>query len=145
MHLEDAIVIDRPIDEVWACLTDFFNVPLWGTLMLSIRQTSPGPLGVGSILQGRGAVAGFETRFDFVIKEWDPPHTLVWSFVGRPASSDARFALETVGDGTKLVRWQEIEGRGPLRFVLPFLGPFVWPRWHAGMRNLKRFIEAKPR
>jgi len=145
MHAEDSVVIDRPIEEVWACLTDFFNVPLWGTLLLSLRQTSPGPLGVGSTLQGRGSVGGFETRFNFVVKEWDPPHALAWSFAGRPGSSHQRFTLETVGDGTKVMRSQEIELRAPLKLIALFFLPYAKRRWHAGLQNMKRFLEAKPR
>jgi hypothetical protein len=53
-------LINRPIDEVWAYLTDWFNTPgMGGYAALGLRQTSPGPTGVGSTLQGRNVFLGF--------------------------------------------------------------------------------------
>jgi len=136
MHLEESVVVDRPIDEVWAFQTDFFNSPrLWGRALLGMRQTSPGSLGVGSTLQGRVVLLGFETRVNAVITEWDPPHLLVMSGTARPLRSGiSRWALETVGSGTRMVRSSDLELRGPLNFVSPLVQPF----WLRGMRAASR-------
>jgi hypothetical protein len=146
-HLEDIVLVDRPIDEVWAYFADLFNAPrLLGRHVLGIRQTSTGPLGVGSILQGRMVVFGFETRLKFVITEWDPPRGLAFSGAFRPFRSGlARWTLETIGDGTKMVRSADVELSGPLRLVWPVVRPIFVRGMRSTSRNLKHFIEAKPR
>ena len=147
MHVEESVVVDRPIDEVWASLTDLFNSPrLWGRRVLAMRQTSPGPPGVGSTLQGRWVVLGFESRLNLVITEWDPPHVFGFSGAMRPLGPVvARWALEPVGNGTRIVRSGEFDLRGPLKLLGPFFRPLAMPGMRAASRNLKRFIEGKPR
>jgi len=147
MHLEESVVVDRPIDEVWAFLTDLFNAPrVWGRRLLGLRQTSPGSPGVGSTLQGRMVILGFETRVNLVVTEWDPPHLLAFSGALRPLGPIvARWAIEPVGSGTKMVRSAEFEPRGLLKFVLPLLAPFMRRGMRAASKNMKQFIEGKPR
>ena len=101
MYLEETVVVDRPITDVWACIANLFDAPrLWGPTVIGMRQTSPGPLGLGATMRGRMVILGFETRMDVVIMEWDPPHSFALSMVVRPFRPGvARYALETVGDG----------------------------------------------
>jgi ligand-binding SRPBCC domain-containing protein len=144
---EHTVVIDRPIDEVWTFLTDWFNTPrMGGYAALGLRQTSPGPMGVGSTLLGRNVILGFETRLNHTITEWDPPHTFADTMEGRPFRSlSQRGTLEAIGDGTRLVVSTEFELRPALRLLWPFLGPFVRRKMRAGVLGLQRLLEAKPR
>lgn len=146
-HFEDTVVIDRPIDEVWAYMTDWFNTPrMGGYAALGLRQTSPGPMGVGSTLQGRNVILGFETRLNHTITEWDPPHVFSDAMEGRPfRSMSQRGTLETLGAGTRLVVTTDFELRSVLKVVWPLLGPFVRRKMSTGIHSLKRLLEAKPR
>ena len=78
IHWVTSAVVDRPIDEVCAVLLDFFNAPRIGRRegLLAIRQTSRGPIGVGSTYSERRVILGFETRLMARITEWDPPRRL---------------------------------------------------------------------
>lgn len=146
-HIDETIVINRPIDEVWAYLTDFFNAPrMSGSGIIGLRQTSPGPLGIGSTLQGRRVVLGFETRNDFQVTEWDPPHALATTAVGRPFRSlVSRVTLEATSDGTRMVMKTEFELHPALKLLWPFIGPIIRRRLHASYAHSKALIEAKPR
>jgi len=91
-------------------------------------------------------IFGFETRVVLLVTEWDPPTTVAFSGVLRPFEPTiARWALEPVGKGTKMVRSAEIEVRGPLKFVWPLLTPLMGRGMRDASRNLKQFIEAQPR
>lgn len=79
MRTETTVVVNRPIEEVWAFLMDPFNLPRVGGSWLGARWTSPGPPGLGSTYQGRVAILGFETRISGAIAEWDPPHSAALS------------------------------------------------------------------
>jgi hypothetical protein len=61
-HFHESVVIDRPVDEVVAFASDWFNGPRDGSV-LAFRQTSAGASGVGTTLEGRMVILGFETRF----------------------------------------------------------------------------------
>lgn len=140
-------MIDRSIDEVWAYLTDFFNAPrMSGSGIIGLRQTSPGPLGVGSTLQGRRVILGFETRNNFQVTEWNPPHALATTAEGRPFRSlVSRATLEATGDGTRLVMSSVFELQPAMKLLWPVIGPFLRRRLRAGFVHSKALIEAKPR
>jgi hypothetical protein len=145
-HIEDTIVIDRPIDEVWAYMTDWFNAPrVSGSGIIGLRQTSPGPLAVGSTLQGRRVILGFETRNDFVVTEWDPPHALASTASGRPFRSlVSRITLESTAGGTRLTSVTDFELQTAMKLIWPIMGPVIRRRLHAGTALMKAVIEARP-
>ena len=148
MRVEESVVIDRPIDEVWASLTDLFNGPrAWGRHVLAVRQTSPGPFGVGSTMQIRMVILGFETRLNMMVSEWDPPHVVAFRGAsGGPfRSGTLHYDLQTVGNGTRMVRSAEIEPNGPMKLVWPLFRPFALRGMRGASRNVKTFIEGKPR
>ena len=146
-HFEHTVVIDRPPDEVWAYLTDWFNTPrMGGYAALGLRQTSPGPMGVGSTLQGRNVILGFETRLNHTITEWDPPRVYADKMEGRPFRSlSQRGTIEAVGDGSRLVITTDFELRPALKMLWPFLRPFVSRKMLSGLASGKTLIEAAPR
>jgi hypothetical protein len=139
---EMIVVIDRPIEEVWAFMADVFNVPRLRGQTLAIRMTSAGPVGVGSTLQARMTIFGFETRMDAVITEWEAPRVMAFSAKMRPGAATVRQTLEPMGRATKVVRMVELDLRPPFRLIWPILGPMTRRRWDRSTRNLKQLVEA---
>lgn len=43
-----SITINRPVAEVFAYVSDVSNEPAWHTDVLEARQTSEGPIGIGT-------------------------------------------------------------------------------------------------
>ena len=144
MRHESSVVINRPIDEIWAFVTDPFNAPRMGGGRLAIRIAPLGPLALGSKLQQRVSVLGFETELKTVVTEWDPPRTMTHSTkdAGPIRSFSAAITLEPTATGTKVVRAVAVEARGVWRAVLPILGPLIRRQTDAQTRNLKRLLEA---
>jgi hypothetical protein len=138
-----SVVVDRPIDEVWAALIDFFNAPRIGRGegLLAIRQTSPGPLGVGSTYSERRVILGFETRLTARITEWDPPRLVVSTMEGRPFRSFvSRFTLQSGPDGTTLVSSIDMELQPALKLLWPIIGPFIRRRRRAAFGDVNAFL-----
>ena len=136
-------MIDRPPDEVWAYLTDFFNIPRAPPEGLALRRTSPGPLGRGSVLQGRMMILGFETRLTMTVTEFDPPRSAVVTLAARPGRSAIRITLEPTPEGTKMDRTTDFELHPALRLMSPILG-FILRRQDRAAARRKRLIEATP-
>jgi hypothetical protein len=145
-HFHESVVIDRPVDEVVAFASDWFNGPRDGSV-LAFRQTSAAASGVGTTLEGRMVILGFETRFKTRITEWDMSrHAATFVSAGGPFRSIVlRVTMEPRGDGTEMVESREME----LRRALKLLGPLVVPYWRrrtkTALKNFKRLIEAQPR
>lgn len=146
MRFEDTVMINRPPEEIWAFYTDWFNAPrIRGGDMLGLRQASPGPTGIGSVLQGRRVILGFEARIHFLVTEWDPPRTMATSISGRVLrSGSSRTTLEAVGDGTRLSSSLQLELRRAWMVLLPFVGPVMRRSRRRSWESLKGLLESTP-
>lgn len=123
-----------------------FNAPRMGRRegLLSMRETSTGPRGVGTTYTERRVILGFETRLTATITEWDPPHALAVTMEGRPFRSlVSRFTLNTVAGGTEVVNRDEFELKPALKILWPMIGPFLTRRREKSIRELKAVLEAR--
>lgn len=76
-------------------------------------------------LQGRRAILGFETRDNFQVTEWDPPHAFASTAAGRPFRSlVSRVPLESRAGGTHLVLFSDFELQPTMKLLWPFIGAF---------------------
>ena len=151
MRMESSVVVNRPIEEVWAYMTNPFNLPRraarggGGGRFLKLRQTSPGPIALGSTLQGRLVLLGFERRFEGTVTESDPPHAgaIAFSVVGMGLRSfSLRLVLEATSDGTRVTRVSEFEPRPTLKPLWMILLLYLRRSSKARNQEIKRLIEA---
>lgn len=144
IHWVNSVVIERPIDELWAVFLDLFNAPSLPGSSFSVRQTSPGPMGLGSTIRARRVILGFETVLIQRVTEWDPPHSLAATIEGRPFKSMVdRWTMEPVAGGTKLTETLDMELVPALRLLWPLIGPFQQRQRQQQARNLKAKLESK--
>jgi len=109
LEFENTIRIDRPVDEVFAFLSDFENIPKWNYYVLEVRQLSEGSIGVGTTYhQVRKS-----DQQDLRIIEFDPGHTVAVKTL--PQSSpdlEMRFTLYEEGITTRVRdEWKLNTGR----------------------------------
>lgn len=144
---EHRLIVNRPIDEIWDEVLDMFNAPRLGRRegLLSMRETSSGPRGVGSTYSERRVILGFETRLTARIMEWDPPNAIAVSMEGRPFRSlVSRFTLRAVPGGTELVNRDEFELKPALKILWPIIGPVLTRRREQSVVDLKALLEPRP-
>jgi hypothetical protein len=141
--MESSVVINRPIEEVWA-FWNTFNFPRASRGFLGLRQTSPGPMALGSTLQGRVVILGFERRVELMVTEWDPPHAGTLSIEGAGIRSGLLgMTLEATAEGTRMVRTSEFEPRPVLKPLFWVLRPYFTRQAKATNQATKRLIEAE--
>jgi uncharacterized membrane protein len=109
LEFENIIYIDRPVDEVFAFLSDFENIPKWNYYVLEVRQLSESPIGVGTTYH---QVRKTDEQ-DFRIIEFAPDHMVAVKTL--PQSSpglEMRFTLYEEGNTTRLRdEWKLDTGR----------------------------------
>jgi Polyketide cyclase / dehydrase and lipid transport len=142
VHWETTMVIDRPIDEIWAILIDLFNTPRLPGGSMALRLTSPGPMALGSIFEGRRIVLGFETRITERVIEWDPPNLMTASIETKAFHAVERITLVAGTDGTTCTDVLDAELRMPLRLIEPILEPFLRRQRRVGFRKTKEMLES---
>jgi uncharacterized protein YndB with AHSA1/START domain len=111
---ENTVMIARPIEDVFAFLSDLENVPKWNYAIVETRKVSEGPIGVGTTYhQVRSVPSRSEERLE--VTAYDPPHHLEVRGQLGPFRSRLSYALEAFPEGTRLTNAVELELRGPGR------------------------------
>jgi carbon monoxide dehydrogenase subunit G len=112
LEFENTIPIDRPIDEVFAFLSDFENIPKWNYYVLEVRQLSESPIGIGTTYhQVRKS-----DQQDFRIIEFEANNTVAVKTLPQSSPSfERRFTLYEEGETTRIRdQWKLDTGRPAL-------------------------------
>jgi uncharacterized membrane protein len=109
LEFENTIRNDRPIEEVFAFLSDFENIPKWNYYVLEVRQLSESPRGIGTTYH---QVRKTDEQ-DFRIIEFEPSHTVAVKTLPQSSPSlEMRFTLYEEGDTTRVRdEWKLDTGR----------------------------------
>jgi uncharacterized membrane protein len=119
--IRSMIVVDAPIERVWAVLADVEGQARWMQEMKAIRVLTPGPVGVGMVAEADVRMFGITVTDPVTITEFDPPHRYAISHDGTFRGRGV-ITLESGADGTTtIVRWEELL----IPPVLPHLGALV--------------------
>jgi uncharacterized protein YndB with AHSA1/START domain len=137
---ERTVVIDRPIQQVFAYVTDQTNTPSWQAGLVEVRRTTAGPIGLGT------------------------KHTLVRNFMGRRMEADneyvayeanklvtfrttsgppltASYLFEIAPSGTRLTSRVELHGAGYFGLLEPVIGAGLRREMKAALPALKALLE----
>jgi uncharacterized membrane protein len=112
LEFENTIAIERPIDEVFAFLSDFENIPKWNYYVLEVRQLSESPIGIGTTYH---QVRKSDEQ-DFRIIEFEANHRVAVKTLPQSSPSfERRFTLYEEGDTTRIRdQWKLDTGRPAL-------------------------------
>jgi uncharacterized membrane protein len=141
--IRSLVVIDAPIERVWAELADIEGQPRWMHDMKSVRLTSPPPVGVGTSGVSTVRVFGIAVTDPVTITAFDPPTDFALRHDGTVSGSGV-INLEPGADGsTTIVRWDE-RLVAPL---LPHLGGAIFERvfgpiFQADLFRLRDLVES---
>ena len=71
--LEASVVINRPTEEVFAFVTDIEKLPQWMSELVEAKQTSEGPMGVGTTMSAVASPLGRRAESTQEVTEYEPP------------------------------------------------------------------------
>ena len=118
---QGSTVIDRPIAEVFAFLADGTNDPKFSPRVQEISKTTDGPVGTGTVFASTVKDAGMTTRREFEITEFQEPTRIRWTERSKNmiTVTSGGYDLEPSGEGTSLTIFNELEGHGFGKLILP--------------------------
>ena len=116
---EAEVVIDRPIEEVFAFLADGTNDRKFSPRVLEIEKTTDGPTGAGTVYASTVKDAGMKTKREFELTEFEPPTRIRWTELSKNAVvvPEGGYDLAPAGEGTRLTVFNVFEGRGLGRLI----------------------------
>jgi uncharacterized protein YndB with AHSA1/START domain len=142
--IEESVLIDRPIEEVWRFITDISKVPKWDTHVLEAKQTSAGPLGLGATLELREKMGNINmTQLQRVI-EYEPNRKFsVENTSGPVKGTIIMFSMETVEGKTRFTSSGDVRFNGFYNLVGPFVTRWLRRAVAGSVGNAKRILESE--
>jgi carbon monoxide dehydrogenase subunit G len=140
--ITQSVTINRPVEEVWDFIGSFENTTRWSRGVLEARQTSDGPLGVGSTLQTVVKAFGRRRTADYLVTEYEPNHAFAFEVTSGPMTSRARYSVEPAGAGTRLTASGEAQATGLYKLLAPVLLRTLERHSQDDLTNVKRILEA---
>lgn len=140
-------VVDRPIEEVFAFLAAGTNDPKFSPRVQEIRQTTDGPVGVGTVFASTVKDGGMKSTREFELTELVAPTTIRWTersknLITVPVGG---YDLVPEGDGTRVTIFNELEGHGFGKLITGFALKAARKDADAFAQRIKRAAEAEPR
>ena len=120
-RFEGTTVINRPIEEVFAFLSDGTNDPKFSSRVLEIRKTTDDPVGVGTVYASTVKDAGMKTKREFKLTEFEPLTRIRWAEVSKNlvTAPEGGYDLAREGIGTRVTIYNVLEGHGPGKLIAP--------------------------
>jgi uncharacterized protein YndB with AHSA1/START domain len=141
---EHSVVIDRPVEEVFAFVTDPNNDPLWHASTLEAEQTSEGAVEVGTTYGVVLKFLGRRIETTYEITEYEPPRRHCVRITSGPIPAVGCHLLDPTDGGS--TRFTQTLDRGELGFFFRLAEPLVRRainrQSEADMATLKDLLES---
>ena len=142
--MDDLITIDRPIQEVFAYITDHANDKYWKPFVTESRQISPGPIGVGTRFEIVTVAWSYHHAGEVEVLEYEPhsyyvyrAHDKIFSFIARLWFSESPSA-----SGTHMRGQVEFQAKGVGKALAPLFRMFMGSQSKQTFARLKQVIES---
>lgn len=141
-QITSSIVINRPIEDVFAVLTNVENSEKWFPGNVKEWWTSPPPRGVGSTRRARVKMGLMTSENDAVTTVYEPPHRAGLKGTSKNAPFEAMLTFESVEGGTRLETNIDFFMTGATKLFGGMFTNWYQKSWDKGLVNLKRMLEA---
>jgi len=134
--------IKRPIEDVFAVMSDSSNRPKWMSGADGFTKTSDGPIGVGTTWHGAGKMFGRRVETDIEYTEFEAGRSFTTKSA-TPFPNTMAFTLESVDDGTRVTQTVDGEPGGFFKLAGPLLAAAFKRLFQGNLDNLKDLMEGE--
>ncbi len=139
---EASLVINCPIDKMFAYLSDISKGTEWQSGLLEVQQTSSGLVGVGTTLKEVRRLLGRSLETAFTITEYEPDLKLGFKSTTGQIPMSAYYNLEAEAGGTKITVTVEAELTGIFRMTEPLVVSTAKRQMAIDLARLKELLES---
>jgi len=134
--------IRRPLEDVFAVLSNPENSPKWSSASLESKKTSEGPIGVGTTSRSVSKFLGRRIGIEMEITEFEPNRKFTSHSMSGPFPLQATVAFERIEGGTRVNATIEAEPGGFFKLAEPLIVSMAKRQFQGDFDNLKDLMEA---
>ncbi len=143
INVEASIIISRPIEEVFAYVSDFRNTAQWQSGIVDVRQTSEGPVGKGTQLIFVRTFLGRKLEGASEVVEHEPPTKNTLQSTSGPLPFTVSQIFEPTPEGTKVTLVFEMHPGGVFALAESLMARSLKRSAEADLGNLKDLLESR--
>ena len=145
VKLEISMVVNSPPETIFKFVFDPSNAPKYDPDIISAKQTSTGPLGVGATAEANRKKEG---KVSFRVSEYDPGRKFTLEVTSPRVMEGSKESIifEDIGGKTRVTNAWDLRIGGFYRLMGPFVTRSLRKTAGVQANNIKRILEteAKP-
>jgi uncharacterized protein YndB with AHSA1/START domain len=142
---ETDVRIDRPIEEVFAYVSDPLNLPRWNSAVQAVYKTSAGENGVASRYSMERALPSGRAVNELEVVASEPPREFAIRTTAGPTPFLYRYQFSAENSETVVKLDAEVELEGAAAFLPQLARRLVKKGVNDNLATLKQILEAAPR
>ena len=143
LKIEKSVVINRPIEEVFEFVINVENLPQWAGPVLEAKQSSEGPLSVGTTQTHVVNFLGRQAEISYEVTEYEPNKKFSTKATSGPIPMETIYNFEPVAEGTMVKLNGKVDAGGFFKLAEPVVAPMLKRQVETDTSNLKELLEAQ--
>jgi uncharacterized membrane protein len=143
MKIQHSIIINRPLEQVFAFVTNLENEMHWQPEIESIQFTSDGPMGVGTTFQEVRRTFGRRYEWHFEVTEFELNKIFCIRTLSGTIPYQGCRLFEPAPGGAKVTERGELQTPGLLKLLDPLMARLSQKPLAEAYNNLKSLLEAQ--
>jgi uncharacterized protein YndB with AHSA1/START domain len=140
--IEESVVIDRPVEDVWNLITDISKLKMWDTTINEAKLTSAGPLGVGATCEVKAKMRNMTISMRII--GYEPDRKFMLEHTSGPVKgSIITFSMETIEGKTRFTNTSDLKFSGFYKLLGFSLVPRMKKDTIDSLGNAKRILESE--
>jgi len=139
--MDDLVVINRPIQEVFAFVTDHANDKLWKPFVTESRKISTGSIGVGTRFEIVTVAWGYRRSGEVEILEYEPYSLFTYRGNDKVFPFIGQLWFSTAPSGTHIRGHVEFQAQGLWKLLSPLPLMFFRSQSRQTFARLKKVLE----
>lgn len=140
--IELRVAIDRPLEQVFAFMSDFENNRKWQSSLVEVKKVSKGPMGVGTIYRAVTIILGRRFETEQQVTEYEPNRIIARKTVSGPFPFEVHVKFERTAGGTLIDATMDGEPRGFFKMAEPLIERAIKRQFDSDLATLKDLMEA---
>ena len=134
------VVVNRPIEDVFAYFTTHANDAAWRTQVVEVSESEPPRQGV-RVLQVLKGPGGQKIPADLEVTAYEPPNRYTFKGVSGPVRPQGEWLFRPVGDATEVTLTLSAEIKGLKSLALARPAQSAMDSEVGGLETAKRILE----
>ena len=141
INLDIGTLIDKPVKDVFAFVTNPANMPKWNSAVVSMEQITPGAVGLGTKFKNVGEMMGRRIEGEMQVVAFEPDIKYGFQMNAGPVQVNVTLSFKTVGTGTKLSLNAQGNPGGLFKLAEPVMQGRVKSMMEENLARLKSVLE----